>query len=88
MAWDMAGLTSATTIFNTALFSLASASGEIETPSLMRAEAISWAVLMGMAKPRPSWLSPELLALTMPMSSPWLLNRPPPELPGLAAALV
>ena len=45
-----------------------------------------------MAKPSPSMLvEPSVfpdLALTMPTSSPFSLNIPPPELPGLMAALV
>ena len=49
---------------------------------------------MGMAKPRPSTeaeeelLPEEYLAETMPMTSPWLLNSGPPELPELMAQSV
>ena len=48
---------------------------------------------MGMAKPMPSMDAPELvvpeyLAVVMPMTSPAILNRGPPELPGLMAASV
>ena len=42
---------------------------------------------MGIAKPRPSTAVPledcEYLAETMPTTSPYWLNRGPPELPGL-----
>ena len=46
------------------------------------------ASLMGMAKPRPSASLEEDFALTRPMSSPFMLNRPPPELPGLTEASI
>ena len=48
---------------------------------------------MGMAKPMPSMdapeeVVPENLAVVMPMTSPRMLKRGPPELPGLMAASV
>ena len=48
---------------------------------------------MGMAKPMPSMdapepVLPEYLAVVMPTTSPRILNRGPPELPGLMAASV
>lgn len=48
---------------------------------------------MGMAKPMPSMLAPEedvpeYLAVVMPMTSPFVLNSGPPELPELMAASV
>ena len=46
------------------------------------------ASLMGMAKPRPSASLEEDFAFTMPTSSPFMLNRPPPELPGLTEASI
>ena len=46
------------------------------------------ASLMGIAKPRPSASESEDLALTTPTSSPFMLNRPPPELPGLTEASI
>ena len=47
---------------------------------------ICFTLLTGMAKPMPSASELLALAFTMPMSEPLLLNRPPPELPGLTAA--
>ncbi|MPM56362.1 hypothetical protein SDC9_103164 [bioreactor metagenome] len=44
--------------------------------------------LIGIAKPNPSTSSPDDLALTIPISSPYALNKAPPELPGLTAAFV
>ena len=36
----------------------------------------------------PSTSVAEVLATVMPIKSPWLLNTPPPELPGLTAASI
>ena len=41
---------------------------------------------MGIAKPSPSASLELLLALTIPISSPFALNRPPPELPADGSA--
>ena len=62
--------------------------GRTTLPFLMRSCKIGRAALIGMAKPRPSTPSLEILALLMPMTLPSASTRAPPELPGLMAASV
>ncbi len=49
---------------------------------------MSFAPLIGIANPNPSIPVELSLAFTIPISSPFELNNPPPEFPGLIAASV
>src|SRR5262245_18660918 len=67
----------------------------VTEPWSMSCWAMSLAESMGMANPTPMlppwplvfWAS-EAMAVLMPTTSPWVLTRAPPELPGLIAASV
>src|SRR4028119_1211487 len=57
-------------------------------PPLINWSATALALLMGIANPNPvakGWL---MMAVLMPMTSPWMLHSGPPLLPGLMAASV
>ncbi|KJU82530.1 hypothetical protein MBAV_005276 [Candidatus Magnetobacterium bavaricum] len=58
-------------------------------PFFMRLSMTVLAMLVGMAKPMP-WYPPlvENMAVLIPTSSPLMLTRAPPELPGLMAASI
>ena len=58
-------------------------------PVFLRLSTISSAMLLGIANPIPS--EPpvlEKMAVLMPINSPFMLTRAPPEFPGLIAASV
>ena len=61
---------------------------EIPSGQFIRLEMTSSTWEMGMAYPMPSTSVDETLAVLMPMSSPSILSRAPPLLPGLMAASV
>ena len=59
----------------------------VESSSSIIFPMVVFTVSIGMTKPIPSTLVADFLEFTMPMSCPSALKHPPPELPGLMAAV-